>query len=248
MKRLLAAGSRAHLPDLQGLSRRRAGPAAPPGVQPAGVVPPRLGLSAADGRGGGPGAPGRPRSARPGPGAATYRELFQAASGSTPGRRRPPCCATGPGAGDRRGRVPGPGPGRLAGPAPHPPHRARARPRAPDLPLRLSAEPGGPGPGASRGRCRWPSASSSIWRGWSSPTASRSSPTPPPRRRRFAADLAEPAPRRPAPAAEDHAFLAALAAGMPESSGVALGLDRLLMARIGARQIDDVLAFPIERA
>ena len=44
------------------------------------------------------------------------------------------------------------------------------------------------------------------------------------------------------------AFLAALAAGMPESAGVALGLDRLLMARLGVRHIDAVLAFPVERA
>lgn len=46
----------------------------------------------------------------------------------------------------------------------------------------------------------------------------------------------------------DEAFLAALAAGMPETSGVALGLDRLLMAITGTRHIDEVLAFPIERA
>jgi elongation factor P--(R)-beta-lysine ligase len=65
---------------------------------------------------------------------------------------------------------------------------------------------------------------------------------------RFAADLAERRARGLPLPPEDHAFLAALAAGMPAGSGVALGLDRLLMARIGARQIDDVLAFPIERA
>jgi elongation factor P--(R)-beta-lysine ligase len=65
---------------------------------------------------------------------------------------------------------------------------------------------------------------------------------------RFAADLAERCARGlPAPPV-DGAFLAALAAGMPEGSGVALGLDRLLMARLGARHIDEVLAFPIERA
>ncbi len=46
----------------------------------------------------------------------------------------------------------------------------------------------------------------------------------------------------------DTAFLAALAAGMPETSGVALGLDRLLMAVLNVRQIDAVLAFPVERA
>jgi lysyl-tRNA synthetase class 2 len=46
----------------------------------------------------------------------------------------------------------------------------------------------------------------------------------------------------------DASFLAALAAGMPPASGVALGLDRLLMAVLGARHIDAVLAFPVERA
>ncbi|MBY6211770.1 EF-P lysine aminoacylase GenX [Microbulbifer agarilyticus] len=40
----------------------------------------------------------------------------------------------------------------------------------------------------------------------------------------------------------------ALAAGMPACAGVALGVDRLLMLACGAERIDEVIAFPIERA
>ncbi|MGB5834539.1 MAG: EF-P lysine aminoacylase EpmA [Thiohalocapsa sp.] len=46
----------------------------------------------------------------------------------------------------------------------------------------------------------------------------------------------------------DTALLDALSAGMPDTAGVALGLDRLLMIGTGAAHIDQVLAFPIERA
>jgi lysyl-tRNA synthetase class 2 len=46
----------------------------------------------------------------------------------------------------------------------------------------------------------------------------------------------------------DHAFLAALEAGMPDCSGVALGLDRLLMLAGGHDHLDAVLAFPWDRA
>jgi len=46
----------------------------------------------------------------------------------------------------------------------------------------------------------------------------------------------------------DQALLAALAAGLPPASGVAMGFDRLLMLRLGASDISEVLAFPLERA
>ncbi len=46
----------------------------------------------------------------------------------------------------------------------------------------------------------------------------------------------------------DHLLLAALETGLPACSGVAMGLDRLLMIQQQTRHIDDVLAFPVDRA
>ncbi len=67
-------------------------------------------------------------------------------------------------------------------------------------------------------------------------------------RARFEQDLAERRRRGlPAHAADEH-LLAALAAGLPDCSGVALGFDRLLMLATGASHIDEVIAFPTERA
>jgi lysyl-tRNA synthetase class 2 len=43
-------------------------------------------------------------------------------------------------------------------------------------------------------------------------------------------------------------LLAALQRGLPDSAGVALGLDRLLMLQQGLSHIDEALAFPLERA
>jgi lysyl-tRNA synthetase class 2 len=46
----------------------------------------------------------------------------------------------------------------------------------------------------------------------------------------------------------DESLLAALAAGLPPVSGVALGFDRLLMQRLRVAHIEQVLSFPLERA
>ena len=46
----------------------------------------------------------------------------------------------------------------------------------------------------------------------------------------------------------DRRMVAALQAGLPECSGVALGVDRLLMAVLKLDRIDAVLAFPADRA
>lgn len=46
----------------------------------------------------------------------------------------------------------------------------------------------------------------------------------------------------------DGRLLAALKQGLPDCSGVALGIDRLMMLASGAERIDEVIAFPVERA
>jgi lysyl-tRNA synthetase class 2 len=65
---------------------------------------------------------------------------------------------------------------------------------------------------------------------------------------RFADDLAaREAAGLPLPE-PDERLLAALRAGLPDCSGIAIGLDRLLMLREGERALGAVLAFPWERA
>jgi lysyl-tRNA synthetase class 2 len=67
-------------------------------------------------------------------------------------------------------------------------------------------------------------------------------------RDRFARDLATRAVRGAARPPVDERLLAALAAGLPDCAGVALGVDRLLMALLGTPRISDVLAFDFSRA
>ncbi len=67
-------------------------------------------------------------------------------------------------------------------------------------------------------------------------------------RARFTADLQQRAEEDKREVPLDEYLLAALQAGLPDCSGVALGLDRLLMLLTGADDISAVLAFPIGRA
>jgi lysyl-tRNA synthetase class 2 len=67
-------------------------------------------------------------------------------------------------------------------------------------------------------------------------------------RLRFAVDQQARAARGLPTFALDANLLSALDAGLPDCAGVALGFDRVLMLAGGAASIDDVLAFPVERA
>ena len=66
-------------------------------------------------------------------------------------------------------------------------------------------------------------------------------------RARFAADNAQRQQRGLPVNIVDEYFLAALTDGLPDCAGVALGFDRLVMCAIGAKHIDEALAFSIGR-
>jgi len=50
------------------------------------------------------------------------------------------------------------------------------------------------------------------------------------------------------PLPEESRLLAAMEAGLPSSTGVALGFDRVVMLAVGASRLDEVIAFPFDRA
>ncbi len=67
-------------------------------------------------------------------------------------------------------------------------------------------------------------------------------------RRRFEQDLQRRLARGQGAVPMDENLLTALGAGMPACAGVALGVDRLVMVALGAERIQDVMAFPFDRA
>ena len=67
-------------------------------------------------------------------------------------------------------------------------------------------------------------------------------------RMRFAADQMTRGSRGLPTFELDAHLLAALDAGLPDCAGVALGFDRVLMLAMNAASIDEVIAFPTERA
>lgn len=67
-------------------------------------------------------------------------------------------------------------------------------------------------------------------------------------RRRFDKDRARRSELKRRDVPVDENFLAALAAGLPGCTGVAVGLDRLVMIACGASRIEEVMAFPFSRA
>ncbi|MGB5132509.1 MAG: amino acid--tRNA ligase-related protein, partial [Steroidobacteraceae bacterium] len=70
----------------------------------------------------------------------------------------------------------------------------------------------------------------------------------PEQRRRFTQDLHKRRLRDQRLAPLDERFLAALAQGLPDCAGVALGFDRLVMVALGLASLDEAMAFPVGRA
>lgn len=66
--------------------------------------------------------------------------------------------------------------------------------------------------------------------------------------RRFDDELAIRKKRNLPAAVKDARLIAALETGLPDCSGMAIGLDRLLMVLLQKSSIDEVLCFPVERA
>ena len=67
-------------------------------------------------------------------------------------------------------------------------------------------------------------------------------------RARFESDLSRRSGLGLSLPALDERFLACLKSGLPDCSGIALGLDRILMILVGAEAIHQVLSFDVERA
>lgn len=65
---------------------------------------------------------------------------------------------------------------------------------------------------------------------------------------RFESDNAQRLALNLPPIPIDENLLSALHKGMPECSGVALGMDRLLMIKMNAKSIEEVISFPVTRA
>jgi len=66
--------------------------------------------------------------------------------------------------------------------------------------------------------------------------------------KRFDRELAVRQQQKMPVSVKDQRLIAALQSGLPDCSGVAIGLDRLLMLLSGSASIDEVLSFPIHRA
>jgi lysyl-tRNA synthetase class 2 len=64
---------------------------------------------------------------------------------------------------------------------------------------------------------------------------------------RFEADNCQRISRRLPPVKVDRRLLGAMQHGLPDCSGVAMGLDRLLMLRLGRSDLDRVLSFSLQR-